>query len=226
MEKNLVNSTLFKGIDMKEIEKILSSTHHQIKAYEKETIIAQSGDICNKLFILIEGSVRGEVSDYTGKLIKIEDINAPDSFAEAFIYANENMLLVNIVTNSKTKILTIYENDLFEMFLKHPTVLKNYLTILSDRFVLVTKKLKFLSLKSIKGKLAQYLLKQSKQNNSNKFVLDKTQQELADYFGITRPSLTRSIKELDKLGFISAKGKNIEIVDKHKLMRHSVVDEK
>jgi CRP-like cAMP-binding protein len=136
------------------------------------------------------------------------------------------MLLVNIVTNSKTKILTIYENDLFEMFLKHPTVLKNYLTILSDRFVLVTKKLKFLSLKSIKGKLAQYLLKQSKQNNSNKFVLDKTQQELADYFGITRPSLTRSIKELDKLGFISAKGKNIEIVDKHKLMRHSVVDEK
>ena len=41
-----------------------------------------------------------------------------------------------------------------------------------------------------------------------------TQNELSDFFGVARPSLARTIGDLEKEGFIEAKGKNIRIIDR------------
>lgn len=221
-EKNMYSkfseSSLFNGIKPGEIGEILKITHHQIKVFDAESIIAYSGDKCKSLYIIIEGSVRGEVVDYSGKTIKIEDINAPDTFAEAFLFASRNMLLVNIIANTKTKLLIIHKEDLLRLFQSNKKILENFLTITSDRFVTVTKKLKFLSLKTIKGKLAQYFLQLAKENNSNIIILKQSQHELAEYFGITRPSLARSVRDLNNEGYIRARGKKIEIIDKEKLL--------
>ena len=145
-------SAVFKNVSPSEIEQILSETHHQIKKYAEETIIAYSGSKCENFYVLIEGSVSGEVGNLKDKRIKIEDIQAPDSFAEAFLFASESNLLVNIVTNTPAKVLVIYKEDLLKLFQRNSQILENYLEIISNRFVLVTKKIKFLSLKTIKGK--------------------------------------------------------------------------
>ncbi len=187
-------------------------------------MIAYSGDECNKLYVLIEGSIRGEVVDYSGKVIKIEDVVAPDTFAEAFLFADDNKLLVNIVANIDTKILIIFKNDLLKLFNSNTKILENYLKIVSNRFVTVTGKLKFLSLKTIKGKLAFYFMQISNKQKNKTIILDKTQQQLADYFGITRPSLTRSIRELNNEGLIKASGKTIEILEMNEMKRWLVND--
>ena len=44
-----------------------------------------------------------------------------------------------------------------------------------------------------------------------------TQNDLADYFGVARPSVSRAIGELEQEGFIEANGKNIRILDKEGL---------
>ena len=224
MYSKISESPIFKGINAGEVAHILNFIHHQIKTYESESIIAYSGDECDKLYILIEGSIRGEVVDYNGKVIKIEDVFAPDTFAEAFLFADDNKLLVNIVANDETKILIIYKSDLFKLFNSNSKILENYLGIVSNRFVTVTKKLKFLSLKTIKGKLAFYFLQIANKKKSKTIILDKTQQELADYFGITRPSLTRSIRELNNEGLIKARGKKIEILEINEMKRQLIND--
>ncbi len=220
MYSKISETPIFKGINPGEVVHILNLVHHQIKTYDPETIIAYSGDECINLYILIEGSVRGEVVDFKGKVIKIEDINAPDTFAEAFLFADENNLLVNIVTNIKTKILIIYKDDLLQLFKSNKKILENYLNITSNRFVLVTKKLKFLSLKTIKGKLANYILGLERKNKGKQhFLIDKTQEQLAEYFGVTRPSLARALGEMKDEGLIEIKRKEIKIIDRNSLVR-------
>ncbi len=220
MYSKISETPIFKGINPGEVVHILNLVHHQIKTYEPETIIAYSGDECINLYILIEGSVRGEVVGLKGKIIKIEDINAPDTFAEAFLFADENNLLVNIVTNTKTKILIIYKNDLLQLFKLNKKILENYLNITSNRFVLVTKKLKFLSLKTIKGKLANYILSLERKNEGKQhFLIDKTQEQLAEYFGVTRPSLARALGEMKDEGLIEIKWKEIKILDRNSLVQ-------
>ena len=220
MYSKISETPIFKGINPGEVVHILNLVHHQIKTYEPETIIAYSGDECINLYILIEGSVRGEVVGLKGKIIKIEDINAPDTFAEAFLFADENNLLVNIVTNTKTKILIIYKNDLLQLFKSNKKILENYLNITSNRFVLITKKLKLLSLKTIKGKLANYILSLERKNEGKlHFLIDKTQEQLAEYFGVTRPSLARALGEMKDEGLIEIKWKEIKILDRNSLVQ-------
>jgi CRP-like cAMP-binding protein len=44
-----------------------------------------------------------------------------------------------------------------------------------------------------------------------------TQNDLADFFGVARPSVARALGELEEEGLIEAKGKNIKILDKKQL---------
>ena len=54
------------------------------RSYKKGEILAQQGAVCNRLVILTKGSVRGEMIDYSGRLIKVEDIAAPRAIAPLF----------------------------------------------------------------------------------------------------------------------------------------------
>jgi len=219
MYSQISETPIFKGISFDEIARILENTHHQIKIYEPNAVIAFSGDECGSLFVLLEGIVRGETVDYNERIIKIEDIKAPDTFAEAFLFADQNNLLVNIVANTKSKILIIHKEDLLRLFQSNKKILENYLKIISNRFVLVTKKLKFLSLRTIKAKLASHFIELSKKSKNNTIFLGKTQAELADYFGVTRPSLARTIKEMKDDGIIEVPGKMIKIINFNKLKK-------
>ena len=217
MYSKLSDSQIFKGINSGEVVHILNQTHHQIKTFDAENIIALSGHSCINLYILIEGSVRGEIVDFKGKTIKIEDVYAPDTFTEAFLFATENNLLVNVIANTKVKVLIIFREDLLNLFQTNKIILTNYLNVVSDRFITVTQKMKFLSLKTIKGKLANYFLFLIKKNNNIEFKLLKTQEQLAEYFGVTRPALAREFNCMKKEKIISIKNKKITILNKQKL---------
>lgn len=218
MYETLTNSKLFEGLSKAEIIHIFNLIHHQVKTYQAEEIIAYSGCKCNKLFMLIEGSVRGEMIDDNGKTIKVEDVFAPDTFAEAFIFAENPELLVNIVANEASKILIINKDDFLKLLNSNKTILENYLTVLSNRFVIVTDKMKTLSLKKLEGKLANYFLQLEKTNKSVKFKLPHTHQQLADYFGVARPSLSRVISSFVKQEILNVDRKDVEIINKQSLL--------
>ena len=74
-------------------------------------------------------------------------------------------------------------------------------------------------MQSIKGKLAHYFLDLEAKKGSSDFKLTNSQSEIADMFAITRPSVGRVFRELDRLGFIHARGKCIRIIDKSGLLK-------
>ncbi|MCU0408684.1 MAG: helix-turn-helix domain-containing protein [Bacteroidales bacterium] len=44
-----------------------------------------------------------------------------------------------------------------------------------------------------------------------------TQSDLADFFGVTRPSIARALGEMEEAGYISAKGRIVRILDRSAL---------
>lgn len=64
--------------------------------------------------------------------------------------------------------------------------------------------------------MAYYLLKEAGEHS--KFVeLKTTQQQLADLFGVTRPSLARVLSEMQKSGWIRIDKKTVTLLDKNLL---------
>ena len=104
------------------------------------------------------------------------------------------------------------------MFRDNQQFLNNYLDAISNRAQFLSNRIYFLSFKTIKGKLAQYILSLSKHGNPN-IKFPKTQQEIAEFFGVTRPALARVIGELERENVIQVERKMIAIIDREKLIK-------
>lgn len=209
----LSNAPLFKGLTIGEIEIILSGVPHRSKKFQAGSFISQSGEPVNSLMIVISGIVKGEMVDYSGRVIKIEDIPAPGALAPAFIFGNKNRFPVNVIATSDTELLVIDKPDFLKLLMSNDRILVNFLDMISNRSQFLSEKIKFLNFKTIKGKLAHFILQKAGKDRSS-VILDMTQNDLADFFGVTRPSVARALGDLEEEGLIVAKGKNIKILDK------------
>lgn len=209
----LSQAPLFRGLTTDEIKKIISEFPHRIKKYKTGSLISQTGEPVNSLMVVINGTVKGEMVDYSGRVIKIEDIPAPGALASAFMFGNRNRFPVNVIAVSDTELLVIDKPDFLKLLMRNDKILVNFLNMISNRSQFLSEKIKFLNFKTIKGKLAHYIL-QKAGKNSLSILMDKTQNELAEFFGVARPSLARAIGELEEEGYLEAKGKNIRIIDK------------
>jgi CRP-like cAMP-binding protein len=217
MIDNLSKCTLFNGLIHNDIIDLLNSVSWQEKKYVINDIVAYAEAEVKYLHLLIEGSVRGEMIDFNGKTVKIEDIESPGILAPAFLFGANNKYPVTIISNQNTTLINIPKPDFIKILQKNSLVLNNYLDNISSRAQFLSGKLRFLAFQTIKGKLAHYFLQISNKTGKNIILLNKSQNQLAEMFGVARPSLGRAIRELDSDGIIKAKGKEIAIIDIEKL---------
>jgi CRP-like cAMP-binding protein len=212
----LVNCPIFNGLTEEELETIFSKTHHFTKTFEVGEIAAFSGETVNFLMIVLEGSVKGEMVDFSGKTIKIDDIRAPRALASAFIFGRQNKFPVNVMANEKTKLLYIPKYDFMKMLQADIRILQNFLNVVSSQTQMLAGKLKFLSFKTIKGKIAQYILGLAGPDK-DMVELPLTQNDLAEQFGVARPSLARALGEMADEGILQVDRKVIRILDRKRL---------
>jgi len=207
---------LFKGISDEKLQALFNSTTYQVKKYNKDQMIVQSEEPCEHLMIITEGSVRGEMVDFSGKTIKIEDIEAPNSVASAFIFGERKRFPVNIVANTSASMLYIPRASLIRMFQENNVFLENFLNMVSTRAQFLSTKIKFLSFKTIKGKIAHLILSQGGKEN-DVIQLKRSQEALASLFGVTRPALARAMGEMAAEGLIEVHRKEIKILNRTSL---------
>lgn len=202
---------LFNGFKPRIVGGIIKATKHKVKTFDKGEIIAHHGDKINNLYIIVKGIVVGESMGYDGKILRIEELKAPDTIAASFIYGKDNSLPYDFVAKEFTKALIIQKDDLMQLFMSNENLLTNYFNIISCRAQVQSNQMKMLGLSSLKGKVAQYLIDLSRIEKSPSFIINKTQSDLSEMFGVARPSISRILKELDEKEIIQSKGKKVTI---------------
>ena len=211
MFESLNESPLFKNMASEEIENFLLRTPHQFKYFKNEEVIAFAGDKVEKAMLLMEGSLQGEMLDFSGKRLKIEEMEPPQMIASAFLFGQENLIPVNLSALSDGKLLVIYKNDFTATLTKQPRVLINYLNIISAKAQFLSQKITFLSLKTIREKIAYFLLQKLKKEDPI-VNIDQNQTQLAGLLGVARPSLARTIGELESENIIRWKKNRVTVI--------------
>ena len=212
----LAKCPVFRGISPEDLERVMKEVRHFEKTYQVGEMIAIAGEPCNYLMCLMKGSVKAEMVDFSGKVIKLEDIKSPEALASAFIFGKNNRFPVNIIANENTSILYIPRYDFLKLLQANLKLLQNYLDNVSTRAQFLSDKIKFLSFKTIKGKIAQYILKLA---GPDKEVIEfpMPQHALAEFFGVTRPSFARSLGEIADEGIIGVDRRSVRILDRKRL---------
>jgi len=217
MYQILLNSPLFRGLTIDELNILFQKVKHQIRHFRSGEMLAQAGDPLDKAILLMEGRLQGEMVDFAGNSLKIEELDPPQMVAAAFLFGPKSTFPVFLSAKTDGKILIIYKNEFTAMLSLETRIMVNYLSIVSGKAQFLSGKITFLSLKTIKEKIAYYLLQRMKNDGMKVVPIEQTQTNLADLFGVTRPSLTRTILEMEKLGILDWSRDRVLIKDLKKL---------
>lgn len=204
MEKyieKLQESSLFKEIDENEIFSLLNEGAKLTKYPSKDFVIFE-GDICNKLYILCDGQLKGTMTNSEGKQIIIEEFKGIEILAPAFLFATKNIMPVTIETITDCEIISIPKNKFSLMMNHNETLMSNFLNDLSNKCVLLTEKVRDFALKNLKERVIYYL--NNHQDHPN-------QKQLADRFAVARPSLNRVLRELKEENIIELTNGKIKL---------------
>ena len=206
----LFSCPIWGNIPENQQEEFLSGFQYNIKRFRKGDFIAYLGDIVDALYMLLEGSVKTEMILESGMVMNIETIEAPNPLAPAFLFAQNNHFPVDVIALEDCEVMIIPKESLMKQLASNEAFLQAYIAFNSNKTNFLSERIKLLAIKTIKGKLAQYILGRT---HNLSFVLDMNQTQLAEYFGVTRPSLARSLSEMIDDGIIELNKKEGKILN-------------
>jgi len=213
---DLASCPICSKIQIDDTDQFLLDLKCSIKSYKKSELIVRQGDTCDSLYMLIIGSVKTEMITENGNILGIEIIKAPRPLAPAFLFSDNNHFPVEVTALEDVEIMKIPKEEIMRLMVTNPNFMKQFLTYNSNRTQFLTNRLKLLSINTIKGKVAHFLLENASEQGVP-FITNRNQTELADFFGIARPSLARSLSEMIQDGIIAINKKEYTILDMKRL---------
>ena len=203
----LANVSLFKGLNSKEISDCLRKVDFKIKDYKKNEIVFFRGDILKQVIIIINGTTHGEMQKFNGDTIVINQMKSGEVLASAFLFGNDNIFPVDLVTLENSKFLLFDKEKYLNLIQSDKRLLLNFINEISNKSQLLSKRIWFnFTHKTIEEKILSYINENAK-NNKIKFLPSIS--ALAKKFEVTRPALSREISNLCKKKILTKIENNI-----------------
>jgi CRP-like cAMP-binding protein len=215
---NILQTTpLFQGIAQENLNTMLECLKPRIKRYKYREIVALCGDPLFGIGIIASGKVALTKETYSGNRIILGILDVGDIFGETAAFSSDRIWPVTVIANEDCQLLFLppdkIQGNCSNICQAHSILILNMLNILSNKALLLNKKIEHLSAKSIRGKISSYLLEESRHKRETAFYIQMKRHELADYLGIPRPSLSREMAVMKKEGIMDYTGSWIEIKD-------------
>ena len=218
LDYDISTCPLFSEIDKTEQEAFLTRLVSNKNVYEKGQTVARQGDEIKHLYLLVKGTVRTEMITQEGNLLEIEFIDAVRPLAPAFVFAQNNRFPVDVITIDECHFLLIPKDVWLSEMMRNETLLTNFLKLNSNMTVFLSQKLQMISIKSLKGKLSLFILEHTTEEKKS-FTLKRNRTQLAEYFGVQRPSLARTISELVEKKIIAIDKREVTVLKRDELRK-------
>jgi len=211
----LKSSLLFRGIDSEALNKMLECLKPRIQRCKQREIIAVYGQPFQGIGIVASGRVTLTRETCSGNRIMLDILDAGDTFGEMVAFSDSKVWPATVITQEDSCLLFLPPDKILgncsNICTSHSTLIMNMLNILSNRALLLNKKIEYLSAKNIRSKLSSYLLDISRQTADDTFTIPMKRHELADYLNIPRPSLSREMGLMRDAGIIKFNGSMVTI---------------
>ena len=216
MEKyldSLSKSILFKDVPKAEIISLVSNIPYSIKNFNKEDVIAIEGDDCNSLSIILVGNIEIHKPFPSGKIVTINYFEAGNVFGEALVFSDNNVYPSTIMATTDCEIMYIHRDDIVNLMRLNNQVLSNFVSVLSNRILMLNERITNLSYDSIRKKVANLILLEYSKQKNKYLVLPFCRKKMAELLNIPRPSLSRELMKMKEEGIIDYHKNRLKILD-------------
>jgi CRP-like cAMP-binding protein len=209
---NVINkASLFENLSNEEINAFLGCARKRIKQYQKGEVILRAGNVIDTIGIILEGTCHIVREDYWGNKTIINEIKESGIIGEVF--AIQKIPLENTVT-ARTNVIVMYLsiatvlNPCSKSCSFHNEIIKNLISILAKKTMIMNRKLEHITKRSMKDKILSYLSSMSVMKKSKTFEIPYNRTELSEFLCVDRAALSKELSRLQKNGVITYK-KNV-----------------
>jgi CRP-like cAMP-binding protein len=225
MEQRYLDSVsraiLFNGIDIKDIPHILDCLDYKIIDYKKNDYVVRMNDVYYGVFIMLDGEAAVVRENYNGSRVIVNVFNVGDIFGEAVAFCGAESWPATIQALSDCTLMTVHPEKILNMCNRtctfHKVILANMIRVVAKKACDLNRKVEYLMLKTINGKLSKFLLEQKENSGAMTFKLPLNREKLADFLNISRPSMSRELGIMRDNGIIEYYRDSIRIKDEAKL---------
>ncbi len=217
MVKKLEETGLFHEINKTEIERMLKCSKSYERHYKAGEYIFRQGDKPTKIYLLLNGYIHIAKDFASGKRDVLYMVEEGNVFGEMFLFADMDNYWYDAIAAVDVDVLEI-PWDFFYHFCEnackhHQMLTKNMLEMLSKKEFNITKKLHIVSTASLRERIAIWLI--DSMDSEGKVEIRMKREELADFLGVARPSLSRELMRMQADGLIEVSKKYIYIKDQN-----------
>ena len=219
LSDNLKRCILFKDMKCEDLSNFLNMSNYTIKKYPKGSVVVIESNKCEELGILLEGLLEAQALYPSGKLLTLSRLKPVETFGEAILFSKMNKFPATIGAIKDSNIMFIKKENLVNCLTNCHKFVENFLELLSNKLLILNKKVKILSLENIRKKIGNFLMEEYNKQGSNTIKVSLSRKEMAEHMGIQRPSLSRELIKMRKEGIIEFDKKVIVIKDMEALSK-------
>lgn len=209
----LKNIDLFKDLSFEDLDHLFTKDLYEIKNYKKNSVIYFQNEKCTRFDIILKGTILVQEIDLKGNALTISDFTVGDVLGGNLLFSHKNFYPMTVLSKSDSIVLHIKKELILKFCQINIVFLNNFLQSISDKTLILTDKIKALSMKTIRQCIIDFLIYESFSQKSSTIKLEHTKKELAEKFGIQRPSLSRELNKMRKDKLIEFDAHSITIID-------------
>lgn len=215
--EDVSKTTLFQGIERDEILAMLNCLKPRVCSYNKNDYIVTGGDAYESVGIVLKGAATVSKENAEGNRIVMTLLKPGDIFGEIIAFSSRMTWPATVQAQEPCVILFLPRGKIVgecdSMCSWHRILIQNFLRIISQRAMMLNKKVEYLTIKSMRGKISTYLVEQYNKVKNVNITLPLNRNELSDFLNVSRPSMSREMSKMKDEGIIDFHLNAVKIMD-------------
>ncbi len=185
---------------MQSLLSYISKYNLPIKELSSGDILFNEGKPCDKIGVVIKGELIISTITYNEKEETFNTIKEGEMFGDLLIFSKNPVYLGDVVAKRKTSVIIISKQKLITLLSTDEEFLNIYMGIICNKAVDIKKQAKLLSHKNIEDRILFYL---KLKDTGNHIIKYDTITNLSMELSLPRPSVSRSLSNLEVKGYIA-----------------------
>lgn len=204
--EDLSKSPLLKEITNNDLSSLLYCLKPKIHMYKRNDYITIAGNRFDSIGILLRGEATVNKENAAGNRIMMTILKPGDMFGEILVFSDQSFWPATIQAHQACKVLFLARDKIIgeceNVCPGHKMLIQNMLRIISEKALMLNRKVEYLTITGIREKISTFLLEQYKISGKATFTLPMNRKELAEFLNVSRPSLSREMCRMRDEGII------------------------
>lgn len=211
MVEEIKKYALFKSVPTETLEQLIASGEISKLSYPKSSTMHKKGMVCEGIQLICSGKLVAYSLAANGSETIVFEFGQGDLIGANFLFSEVDKFPLNVFCKSDSTAFFISKEAVRHLLLNYDFTMV-FIRKLSVNAQRMNRKIAIFTRGSLRKNLLDYFTALSADQASSTVYLPTTKKQLADHFGVQRPSLFRELKRMKDEGLIAIHNRKITLL--------------